>query len=103
MKFIFADSLDYVDPGYDFLTDRFSPGRQAYWDDQFPHEILGFADPIYALSRAYLGTEDKSVPGVRKFMQDVGQWGRGVVSDEYPLSVTRALFTHDVRRGRWNT
>lgn len=43
MKFIFADSLDYVDPGYDFLTDRFSPGRQAYWDDQFPHEILGYA------------------------------------------------------------
>jgi hypothetical protein len=43
MKFIFADSLDYVDPGYDFLTDRFAPGRQAYWDDQFPHEILGYA------------------------------------------------------------
>lgn len=43
MKFIFADSLDYVDPGYDFLTDRFTPGRQAYWDDQFPHEILGYA------------------------------------------------------------
>jgi queuine/archaeosine tRNA-ribosyltransferase len=43
MKFIFADSLDYVDPGYDFLTDRFSAGRQAYWDDQFPHEILGYA------------------------------------------------------------
>jgi hypothetical protein len=43
MKFIFADSLDYVDPGYDFLSDRFAPGRQAYWDDQFPHEILGYA------------------------------------------------------------
>lgn len=40
MKFIFADSLDYVDPHYDFLTDRSPPGRQPYWDDFFPHEIL---------------------------------------------------------------
>lgn len=40
MKFIFADSLDYVDPHYDFLTDRSSPARQPYWDDFFPHEIL---------------------------------------------------------------
>ena len=22
MKFVYADSLDYVDPGYDFLRDR---------------------------------------------------------------------------------
>lgn len=43
MKFIFADSLDYVDPGYDFIEDRFAPGREAYWDDQFPHEIMGYA------------------------------------------------------------
>lgn len=40
MKFIFADSLDFVDPGYDFLTDRSSPGRQPYWDDRYPHELL---------------------------------------------------------------
>jgi hypothetical protein len=40
MKFVYADSLDYVDPGYDFLQDRNAPGRQAYWDDLYPHEIL---------------------------------------------------------------
>lgn len=40
MKFVYADSLDYVDPGYDFLQDRNAPGRQTYWDDLYPHEIL---------------------------------------------------------------
>jgi hypothetical protein len=43
MKFIFADSLDVVDPKYDFVQDRSPAGRDAYWDDQFPHEILGYA------------------------------------------------------------
>lgn len=43
MKFLYADSLDYVDPRYDFLADRSPNGREAYWDDQYPHEILGYA------------------------------------------------------------
>ena len=40
MKFIYADSLDFVDPGFDFATDSYSDGRQVYWDDKFAHEIL---------------------------------------------------------------
>jgi len=43
VKFIFADSLDLVDPGYDFLADRMHPGRRPYWDDQYPHELFGYA------------------------------------------------------------
>jgi hypothetical protein len=43
MKFIYADSLDYVDPRYDFLTDRSPNGREPHWDDVYPHEILGYA------------------------------------------------------------
>ncbi len=43
MKFIYADSLDYVDPNYIFSEDRSPPERQPYWDDQFPHEYLGQA------------------------------------------------------------
>lgn len=43
MKFIYADSLDYVDPHYDFLTDRSPNGREQHWDDVYPHEILGYA------------------------------------------------------------
>ncbi len=56
MKFFFADSLDYVDPGYDFIRDETAPGRQPYWDDQYPHEILDRApyDGIL-VSRATVG------------------------------------------------
>ena len=43
MKFIFADSLDYVDPAFDFIEDRSPAERQPYWDDAYPHEILGYA------------------------------------------------------------
>jgi hypothetical protein len=56
MKFIFADCLDYVDPNYDFETDTSPPGRRPYWDDMFPHEIMGEApyDGIL-ISRAIVG------------------------------------------------
>ena len=43
MQFIFADSLDYVDPAFDFIADRSAAERQPYWDDAYPHEILGYA------------------------------------------------------------
>lgn len=43
MKFIFADSMDFVDPGYDFLRDRNAEGRSPYWDDLYPHQLLGRA------------------------------------------------------------
>jgi len=56
VKFIFADSLDFVDPGYDFLRDRNAPGRKPYWDDAYPHEILGYA-PYHGMlvSRGIVG------------------------------------------------
>ena len=43
MKFIYADTLDYVDPRYDFVEDRSPTDRELYWDDVFPHELLGYA------------------------------------------------------------
>jgi hypothetical protein len=56
MKFIYADSLDFVDPKYDFIADRSPVGREAYWDDLYPHEIMGYA-PYDGLlvSRATVG------------------------------------------------
>jgi hypothetical protein len=56
MKFIFADSLDYVDPAYDFLADRSPAGRKPYWDDHYPHELMN--EPPYhglLVSRAVVG------------------------------------------------
>jgi len=40
VKFIFADSIDVVDPNYDFLNDRNGAERTPYWDDRYPHEML---------------------------------------------------------------
>lgn len=40
MKFLYSDTQDYVDPNYDFLSDRSQPGHERYWDDQYAHEIM---------------------------------------------------------------
>lgn len=40
MKFFFADSLDLVDPTFDFQTETRSEVRVRQRDDAYPHEIL---------------------------------------------------------------
>jgi hypothetical protein len=40
VKFLYSDTQDYVDPGYDFLNDRNSPGRERYWSDVYAHECM---------------------------------------------------------------
>ena len=61
MKFFFADSLDCVDPNFDFLNDRFSPGRNRQSGDLFAHEVLG-QSPYHGLLLSYaaVGTGDKT-------------------------------------------
>ncbi len=56
MRFIYADSLDVVDPGFDFVADRNTPNRTPYWDDVYAHELLGYA-PYHGLlvSRGIVG------------------------------------------------
>jgi hypothetical protein len=56
MNFIYSDSLDYVDPAYDFEADRSQAGRRPYWDDLYPHEFMD--EPPYdgvLVSRAIVG------------------------------------------------
>ncbi|WP_321960075.1 tRNA-guanine transglycosylase DpdA [Paraburkholderia sp. J7] len=40
MKFLYSDTQDYVDPGYDFINDVNAPGRRRYWDDMYAHELM---------------------------------------------------------------
>jgi len=40
MKFLYSDTQDYVDPGYDFIEDRSTPGRERYWSDVYAHEMM---------------------------------------------------------------
>lgn len=58
MKFFYADSQDYIDPGYDFREDDFSPDRRVQRDDLYPHEYFETA-PYDGLlvSRAIVGDE----------------------------------------------
>jgi len=62
MRFIFADSIDTIDPLYDFVADRNGLGRLVHRDDQYPHEFLEKApyDGIL-ISRAIVG--DAAFPG----------------------------------------
>ncbi len=58
MRFFFADSIDQIDPGFNFVTEEFSLGRSVQRDDAYPHEF--FQEPPYdgiLVSRAIVGDE----------------------------------------------
>ncbi len=40
MKYFFPDSQDQIDPGFDFINERFSPDRIRQLTDRYAHEIL---------------------------------------------------------------
>ncbi len=40
MKFLYSDTQDYVDPEYDFLSDRNGAARERYWGDAYAHELM---------------------------------------------------------------
>lgn len=40
MKFFFPDSQDFVDPTFDFTSERRSPGRLRSRDDRYAHEVF---------------------------------------------------------------
>lgn len=59
--------------------------------------IVGFADPIYELVEYFTGSRDKSVPGVRRMMQLIGQWGWGSCDEEYAWDPARCSLVHLIR------
>lgn len=50
---------------------------------------LSQAEPLHAVAHEFLGSADKSQPGVREFQQRLGLWLRGEVSPEAPYCVER--------------
>lgn len=83
-------------PQFIFTTGRMKAGKD-YVLAALGYPKIGLADPLYALQKHFFGTDDKSQAGARAFLQTVGQWGRGLVNAQYPLSVTRAMFTTMIR------
>lgn len=87
-----------------FFTGRLKSGKD-FAAHAAGAEIISFAAPLYAIASHYFQTEisatvGKDLPGVREFLQTVGLWGRGAITEKYPLSVVRALFITRIVRGR---
>jgi hypothetical protein len=60
-------------------------------------KLFGYADPLYYLCKKFFNldvssTEGKDKPGIRATLQAFGQWGRGEVNEQYPLTPARACF-----------
>ena len=70
------------------FTGRMGSGKD-WLAGQIGFRVVGFADPIYQLADRLIGSHDKSQPGVRLWLQRIGCWGRGEVSERHPLSIER--------------
>jgi hypothetical protein len=84
-----------------FFTGTIAAGKD-YIASQCGAQVIGFADPIYALVNHLFGTNvsattGKDIPGVREMLQILGQWGRGDVNPRYPLTPARAFMLLHVR------
>ena len=92
MKFLYSDSLDYVDPAFDFLNDRVGANRRAHEDDDFPHEHLDSA-PYDGLlvSRAIVGDARRpgkySEPQAMRFRREGARAFLRFPASRYPGSI----------------
>lgn len=83
-------------PPRTFTTGRMKAGKDFILS-HFGYRIHGFAEPLYALQEFFFGNPDKKLPGARQFLQKVGQWGRGMVTEQYPITTERAAFCQFIR------
>lgn len=60
-------------------------------------EERGFADPIYELAKWMTGTCDKSVPGIRKLLQDIGQTGWNCNGADHPWTPNRIFLLDKIK------
>lgn len=81
------------------FTGRFLSGKD-FAAEAAGLKVFSLAQPLYGLQEYFFGTSDKTVPGAREFLQTVGQWGRGEISKQYPLTPERALFCQSIRDNR---
>lgn len=84
-----------------FFTGRLATGKD-WIADQMSAEIFGFADPIYYLASHFFGVQvdrntNKDLPGMRSWLQTVGQWGRAHVDAETPYTPARSIFISLIR------
>lgn len=84
-----------------FYTGRLAAGKD-FVAEKSGAVIFGLADPMYAVASHFFGVEvtalkNKDLPGMRTFLQILGQWGKGIASEDYPYTPTRACFVTMIR------
>jgi len=88
VKYIFADSQDFIDPDYDFERDAYSKNRVLQRTDRYPHEMFKekpydgmlvsraiLADGVYKTAGAYsiMQSQRFKREGASKFLRYDGQ------------------------------
>ena len=92
MKFIYADAMDFVDPEFDFVSDRNGAGRVVQWDDEYPHEFLDRAPYDGMLvSRGVVGDAHAqgkyTLAQMMRFRRDGARQFLRYTEDRYPGSL----------------
>jgi hypothetical protein len=90
-------STPYIEADKVILSGPLKAGKD-YVAEHSGHTVYGMADPMYRLANHFIGTYDKDIPGVRRFLQKVGAWGRAEVSEDYPQTAERWRISEKVRK-----
>lgn len=91
-----APPAKVIDGSKIFYTGKLKAGKD-YVAGLTKAKIFGFSEPLYFLLKYFFGVTNKDQHGARKFLQQVGQWGRGVINEQYPVTPERAVFVDLVR------
>jgi len=83
------------------FSGRLASGKD-YVAEKAGAKIFSLPDPLYAVASHLFGvevtsTKNKDLPGMRAFLQYLGQWGRNEVNDKYPYTPARAVFVQMIR------
>lgn len=86
------------------LSGRLASGKD-YVSEKAGARIFAFPEPLYSIASYFTGvqvtsTQNKDLPGMRTFLQQIGQWGRGFVDakdSKYFYTAERAVLTQLIR------
>jgi len=79
------------------LAGRIRAGKD-YVAGQLPFTKVSLSTPLEQLIRIIFGEVPRNSLGYRQLQQKIGQYGRGIINQDYPLSPERFALTEAVRR-----
>lgn len=91
-----VERIPLAPQGRIFFTGRMKVGKD-HCATAAGARAFGLAEPLYALLKVFFGTDNKDAYGAREFLQKLGQWGRGLVTADYPVTAERAALTALIR------